>query len=339
MNIETEIKHPTQLCQKNGNLNLNAIGWSRHPLHRCNLSRKWLRKKKWNYWAVYDEDFFVSFTISDIDYAGVIFCYYWDRKTNKFDEATLISPFGAGCSMGQMVENDAVFQGKAGRLHFSKTEQGYHLEVDFKPSKKDAIKASIDVIVPDEFESLNVVIPWSKTRFQFTEKMFGVGAQGSFQTGSVNHSFDANTSFAVLDFGRGCWPYKSKWNWASMATTVGPKHTIVGVNLGAGWTDDTGYTENGIFVNGRIYKIPTDIVFDFDIRNPMKPWHLYSKESDAIDLMLTPEFHRHAVSNMGIIASGVHQMLGRFDGTIKVGRESYKIERASGWAEDHIARW
>lgn len=342
MNIETEIKFPIQLCKRNGDLNLDSIGWSRQPMHRCNLSRKWLRKKRWNYWAVYDDEFLASFTISDIDYAGVIFCYFWDRKTNTFDEATLISPFGSGCRMGQMVDNDAVFEsksGKAGRLHFSRTEEGYHLEVFFNRKNAAPIQASIDVVVPMNWESLNVVIPFSRSRFQFTEKLFGVTARGAVHAGDVHHTFSENQSFAVLDFGRGAWPYSSKWNWANMSARVGKKKEIVGVNLGAGWTDGTGYTENGILVDGRLYKIPTDMVFEFDIKDPMKPWKIFSKDSKAIELTLTPEYHRHAVSNLGIIASGVHQMLGRFDGIIRVGRNEYAIEGASGWAEDHVARW
>lgn len=169
MNIETEIKFPIQLCKKNGDLNPDSIGWSRQPMHRCNLSRKWLRKKRWNYWAVYDDEFLVSFTISDIDYAGVIFCYFWDRKTNTFDEATLITPFGFGCRMGQMVNDDAVFEsksGRSGRLHFSRTEEGYHLEVFFNRKNAAPIQASIDVVVPMNWESLNVVIPFSPCGFQ-----------------------------------------------------------------------------------------------------------------------------------------------------------------------------
>jgi hypothetical protein len=342
MNIETEIKFPVQLCKKNGDLNIDSIGWSRQPLHRCNLSRKWLRKKRWNYWAVYDDEFLVSFTISNLDYAGVIFCYYWDRKSGTFDEATVITPFGMGCRLGQMVDSDAIYESKGGRgghLQFTRTEEGYHLEVFFPRKNSAPIEASIDIIVPVYWESLNVVIPFSRSRFQFTEKLFGVTARGTIQAGNIRHAFRENQSFAVLDFGRGVWPYRSKWNWASMSTRTGKKKEVVGVNLGAGWTDGTGYTENGILVGGRLYKIPTDMIFEFDIRNPVKPWKIFSKDSRAIELTLTPEYHRHAVSNLGIIASGVHQMLGRFDGIIRVGRNEYAIEGASGWAEDHVARW
>lgn len=339
MNIENEIKFPIQLCKKNGNLNQDALGWSRFPYHRCNLSRKWLRKKKWNYWAIYDDDFFVSFTISDIDYAAVIFCYFWDRKTNQYSEGTILSPFGSGCKMGQLVESDVSFQTKTAKLLFKPTNSGYHLEVDFNNKATGQIKAAIDVYVPEKWESLNVVVPFSKTRFQFTEKLFGVGAAGSVTVNSKTHQFKADTSFAVLDFGRGSWPYQTKWNWANMATRIGKKKEVIGITLGAGWTDNTGATENGILINGRLYKLSSDVVFEFDKNNSMKPWRLFTKDNSAIDLVLKPEFHRHAVSNIGIIASRVDQMLGRFEGVIRVGRNEYKIENASGWAEDHIARW
>lgn len=99
MNLETEIRQETNLCDKSGNLNLNAVGWSKKPIHRCNLSGKYLRKKKWNYWCIYDENFLVSFTISNVDYAGVIFVYWLDRKTGNFEEGTVLTPFGSGVNL------------------------------------------------------------------------------------------------------------------------------------------------------------------------------------------------------------------------------------------------
>ena len=53
---------------------------------------------------------------------------------------------------------------------------------------------------------------------------------------------------AVLDHGRGKWPYAITWNWA--AGFPGGGGSAVGITLGGKWTDGTGSTENGLFVDG-----------------------------------------------------------------------------------------
>lgn len=45
-NQERELTDPVTLCLPNGRLNLAAVGWSRNPLHRCNLTGRRLAKKR-----------------------------------------------------------------------------------------------------------------------------------------------------------------------------------------------------------------------------------------------------------------------------------------------------
>ena len=339
MNLETEIQQPTILCDPSGKVNRNAIGWSKTPLHRCNVKGHWLRKKKWNYWCFYDQNFLASFTVSDIDYAGVIFCYWLDRRTGEFQESTVITPFGKGTLLGQTVSSNARYEGKEGYLDFQMDEDGnYRIKVDFLKGTRKSIQADLTLEVPNQWESLNVVVPWNRNRFQFTHKLFGLGAKGKVTTDSKSYEFKAKDSFGVLDYGRGVWPYFSKWNWASMLYRPGGNE-VYGMNLGGGWTDGTGTTENALLINGRIYKIPSVIAFEFDKKDPKKPWMIYSKESKAVELVFTPDFHRKAYSNMGLIASKVNQMIGSFDGVFRIGKSEFRIESGQGWAEDHIARW
>src|SRR6185295_13630311 len=52
MHDERELSASIELCGPNGQLNRQAVGWSRHPVHICNLPPSLPRKKRWNYWAV-----------------------------------------------------------------------------------------------------------------------------------------------------------------------------------------------------------------------------------------------------------------------------------------------
>jgi hypothetical protein len=70
---EREVTTATDLCDAGGRLDPAAVGWSRAPLVRANLSGHWLRKKRWNFWNWISPRFVFSVTLADIDYAA--FCY------------------------------------------------------------------------------------------------------------------------------------------------------------------------------------------------------------------------------------------------------------------------
>src|SRR3972149_4471969 len=79
---EPELTAPVLLCSPDGRLNRQAIGWSRHPLHRCNLPPSLARKKKWNYWAVTSNDLLVSATVADIERFQLGGADGFDRRTH-----------------------------------------------------------------------------------------------------------------------------------------------------------------------------------------------------------------------------------------------------------------
>jgi len=60
----------------------------------------------------------------------------------------------------------------------------------------------------------------------------------------------------------------------------------------------------------------------------------------AVDLTFTPFYERVASTDMLVLRSIVHQMIGRFNGTLtdETGKK-YVIKDLVGWAEDHTARW
>jgi hypothetical protein len=188
-------------------------------------------------------------------------------------------------------------------------------------------------------ESLNVVIPWSEKRFQFTSKQNTLPTEGTVIWGDDQIHFDKEKTFACLDFGRGIWPFNSFWNWSSFSTRL-PDGRAVGINLGAGWTDGTGMNENALCVDGRLTKISEDISFEYDTKNYGAPWHLHTTVTDRVDLVFTPVFVRTAKTDALLIRSEVHQVIGSFQGTLKPDDGApIHIEDATGWAEDHQARW
>jgi hypothetical protein len=336
---EPELTQPVNLCNSNGNLNPAAVGWSRHPLHHCNLKGHWLRKKRWNYWAIVSPTHLFSVTLSDIDYLGLPFIYLLDFETKTFTEKTLLKPFGAGCHLPALVDGDVVYQDPTMQISMLTTTTGTHLTVGCSDFGGKPLTADFLVHRPAGHETLNVVIPWSANRFQFTSKQNTLPTEGTLQWGDETIHFNPKDTFACLDLGRGMWPFTCFWNWSSFSTRLTDGRTV-GVNLGAGWTDGTGMNENALCVDGVLTKIGEDLFFDYNADDFMAPWHVHTTVTDRVDLKFTPFYERIAKTDALVIRSEVHQMIGYFTGTLKPDQgEPIDINNVIGWAEDHHARW
>jgi len=339
LNYEPEVTEPVKLCDHRGNLNPEAIGWSRQPLHFCNLHGHWPRKKRWNYWAIVSSTHLFSVTLSNIDYLGLPFIYLLDFKSKTFIEKTLLKPFGTGCHLPPEVSGDVFYQDPAMSIAMVNTEGDTRLTVACPDFNGKPLQADFHVHKPTGHETLNVVIPWSEKRFQFTSKQNTLPTEGALTWGEEKIQFGLDDTFACLDLGRGIWPFSSFWNWSSFSTRM-PSGKLVGINLGAGWTDGTGMNENALCVDGKLTKISEDITFQYDPKNFMAPWRLYTKTTDRVDLEFMPFYERVAKTDALVIGSEVHQMVGTFKGRLKPDTsEPLLIENAIGWAEDHQARW
>jgi hypothetical protein len=336
---EKELTGSVILCAENGNLLPESRGWSRRPLHTCNLSGHWLRKKRWNYWCITTPECLFSVTLSNLDYMGLAFAYFLDFKTNQFTEQTVMCPFGAGCDLPDTVSGEVKFEHNDMQLLLLDDGRQVHIQASSPAFGGKEMQADLFIQRPVGHETLNVVIPWSENRFQFTSKQNCLPARGEVRIGERKYTVKAEDgAFACLDFGRGIWKYSSFWNWASFSANVGEDR--VGVNLGAGWTDGSGMTENGIFLNGKVTKLSEDVAFQYDPQNFMKPWALKSTVSQRVDLRFAPFYERIAATNFVVLTSEVHQMIGRFSGrlTDDAGRV-IEIRDQAGWAEEHRARW
>ena len=188
-------------------------------------------------------------------------------------------------------------------------------------------------------ESLNIMIPWSSTRYHYTSKQNSLPAGGgTIKVGADSYVIDSQRDFACLDFDRRIWKYRSFWNWSSFSARIGGD--TVGVNLGGGWTDGSGTTENSLLINGRLEKIGEDVIFEYDPHNFMTPWHIKTAFSRQVDLTFTPFYERVAKTDAVILRYEVHQMIGKFSGTIVSAHGlQFAVSEVIGWAEEHHARW
>lgn len=338
----TEIELPADaaipISLPDGRLNPASRGWSRQPVQRCNLRGYPLRKKRWNYWCAVTPQCLFSVTLSNVDYMGLAFAYLLDFKTSRMVEKTIIEPFGKGCALPETVTGTLEYTNPG--MPFTIDDGGAEVQITLSAAEFGGkpLQARLHLQRPQGLESLNVMIPWSDTRYHFTSKQNCLPASGTVRWGDTEYTFDPARDFACLDYGRGIWKYRSFWNWSSFSARV--EGEPVGVNLGAGWTDASGTTENSLLFNGRLERLAEDVIFEYDPAHFMQPWRLRTAFSDQVDLTFTPFFERVAKTDLWLLRSEVHQMIGTFHGTLKsrTGR-IYPVSEAIGWAEEHHARW
>ncbi len=333
--VERELTAPVELCDSRGRLNPAAVGFSRRPLVRANLSGHWPRKKRWNFWNWIAPDFVFSVTLADIDYAS--FCSF--TLTDFRDGA-----HWAGASYGrpgrfalpEHVEADVAFSG--GGLDYANRADGHGLAVRFR-GRAEGVEIAADLAVrrvPGD-ESLNVVVPRTPTRFQCNSKHAALPCEGEVRAGERRYVFDPRTGFAVQDWGRGIWPYRSFWNWGVATGFAGDVR--LGVNFGAKWTTGTGSNENGILWNGRLHKLMEDLRWEYDPREWRKPWRVVAPHSGALDLELLPVAAHTPRLDLGVLATGGVCAFGRWRGRVRAEGRELVVDGLLGWAEEFSHRW
>jgi hypothetical protein len=333
--VERELTAPVDLCDARGRLNPAAVGFSRQPLVRANLSGHRLRKKRWNFWNWIGPDFVFSVTLADIDYTS--FCSFTltdFRDAADFRGASYGRP--GRFALPEVVEASVGFQG--GGLEYANRLDGPDLAVRFRGRASGTeVAADFAVRRPPGQESLNVVVPWTPTRFQCNSKHAALPCEGEVRAGERRYVLEPRSCFAVQDWGRGVWPYRSFWNWGVATGWAGDVR--LGVNFGAKWTTGTGSNENGILWNGRLHKVMEDLVWEHDAAEWRKPWRVVAPRSGAIDLVLEPVAAHTPRLNLGVLETGGVCAFGRWHGRVRAEGRELAVDGLVGWAEEFSHRW
>ena len=324
---EREITEPVDLCLPDGRLNPAAVGWTRTPLHRANL-RGWGRAKRWEYWGVVTPTHVVGLVISSLDYAAVPSIYVLERATGREWAEDGLVPLARGVELPDVAGRGLAWTSGGGvRISIDQRADGTTIT-----AHAGAVAVDLDVPLPPGHEALGVVVPWSDTRFQYTVKDVARPVSGTLTV--EGQAYDVGQgSFAVLDHGRGKWPYSMTWNWGA---GFDPERNV-GLQLGGQWTDGTGSTENALVVDGRLHKISDDLEWTYDRDDWLRPWRIGGSRVDAT---FTPFHERVAKTNLVVLAGETHQCFGHFSGwaTTDDG-EKVALDGLVGWAEEARNRW
>ncbi len=352
-----EITKSGPLLDKQGNL--VDYGWARRPLLDANLENvniyalkflQPLRIKRWQYFGITTPTHFFSFTLSHVGYLGPVFAYMLDFKTGIYHEQTLSIPFGNGINLARNSTSGDCRYEKGGLYFrfFTPDDKQRKLEVSWPGFGKSGLKADVRLLLKEGHESVVNVFAYKNRRFFYTRKVNCMPAEGIIEYGwdgsgaaadrkLKSYSISPDKCLGTLDWGVGAWPYRSFWIWASFSQFL-PDGRTIGLNIGDGIGNSPELNDNAIIVDGRVHKLGK-VDFNYDNKDFKKPWIMTSVDG-RLTLEFAPFFERVAKTDVGVLASEVHQMFGRYSGTLVTDTgERIGISNLIGWAEEHHARW
>ena len=341
--IEREITEPASLTLPNGKLNRDAVGWMRQPLlDTSGIGRgwRWGRNKRWEYWNVITPTHILALTVSSIDYAAVHEVWVFDRASEQVWGKTISAIGGTATLPGSLEQGPS--RARAKGLAIDIDEHGSEYGIDPGGTRGTRLRAAIEgasfdvfAALPEGHERLGVVVPWSETLFQYTVKDVARPASGTVTIDRETFAVPAGQSWAVLDHGRGRWPYDIAWNWGG-GSGISRGRTI-GLQVGARWTTGTGSTENSFLVDGRLHKISEELTWRYDLANWREPWRI---TGGGLDAVFTPFYNKHSSTDLVIVASRTDQCFGYWSGTfVDAAGTSIPFENIVGFAEDVHNRW
>lgn len=328
---EREITAPVELCLPNGRLNPQAVGWTRRALHTSNL-RGWGRNKRFEYWAITSPDYILVLNISHHDYRSNVAISYQERP----DGQVIREGGNRWLPWTPPLSDDAhpgTMTGRRGDLTVTMTENSQGVALSARGRR---LSIDLQVLIPEDHDSMGVVVPWSSRRFQYTKKDNCLRVTGTFTLDGREFTVSpTGDTYAVHDRGRGKWPYFTLWNWAA-GSGIADGHEI-GLQFGGKWTDGTPSTENWVRIDGALHKISEHLEWRYDPKNWLGPWEIRGED---VELTLEPYSHQHHVFNRLVVLNRGDQVFGVWRGRVRDGAgEWFDVDGIEGHTEEVQRRW
>ena len=321
---------------------LQSPGWARRPYWRYDraaIAAPWYRIKEWDYYAVISQDgkYGLALTIADLGFAGQASVCWLDFNKRVCFQLSAIKPFTRGkLALSPSPDDDGVvtFRSPDLLLQFTKRGEEKTLKVEARHIPNCGTLAGCLTLTNTCRDALVIATSWKEDRraFYYNEKVNCWRAQGRVCVNAEAYDFSPSSSFGVMDWGRGNWPYTSRWLWAS-ASGMTSTGKAFGFNVGYGFSDRTRASENALFFDGAVHKLDR-VMFHYDTADYMAPWRFTSSDG-RFEMSMQPLLDRTSRTELVLVRSIQHQVFGTFSGHVVLDDGTkHRIDGLLGFAED-----
>ena len=165
-------------------------------------------------------------------------------------------------------------------------------------------------------------------------------AKGTVKIGDTVYKMEPDSSFGVLDWGRGVWTYHNTWYWGSASGLV--DGADFGFNIGYGFGDTSAASENMLFYKGKAHKL-SQVTFNIPMKDGkedyLSPW-TFTSDDGRFEMDFVPVINRSALTDLKILMSDQNQVFGRFSGTAVLDDGTkLEVKDLFGFAEKVENKW
>ena len=343
--MQTEITRAIPLLDEKGNLTHPGYAKRLLPVYdRAKVKGGFARLKEWDYYYVGNDEFGVALTIADNSYMGldsISFLRFGDSPWEVTKSVMRIFPMGKTGLPPTSERGVSTITGKGYAMTFT-VEGGKRVLKAHMDDFKDGQAIDIDVTLSREpEESMVICTPFEKeAHFYYNQKINCMRAEGEVKLGENSYAFQPESSFGVLDWGRGVWTYHNTWYWGSASGLC--DGVDVGFNIGYGFGDTSAVSENMLFYNGKAHKL-SQVTFNIPMKDSkedyLKPW-TFTSDDGRFEMDFVPVIDRASNTDFKILKSDQHQVFGRFTGTAVLDDGTrIQIRDLMGFAEKVENKW
>jgi len=280
-------------------------------------------------------------TIGHVGYAGHVSVKLFEFATGQHYEITkmLALPFNRLNMPRSAEQGNLHYRSKDVEMSFEVYPVGRRLRCRSTSKKHPTMEVDVTLFQPD-LTSLVIATPFKEknTQFYYNYKKNCMPATGIVKIGDgeKTYTFEPETAFGIIDWGRGVWPFSNEWVWGNGSSYVKGKR--FGFNIGFGFGDVSAATENMLFYDGKAHKI-SNISITLNENGWMTPKRITSDDG-RFEMTFTPIYDQQTSTKLLFVDNSCHQVFARFDGKVILDDgEVLFIENLVGFVEHAINNW
>ena len=343
--MQYEITERIPLLDEQGNLTRAGFAKRLLPVYdRGKVRGGPARLKEWDYYYAGNERFGVALTVADNSYMGldsISFLSFEGQPWEVTKSPMSVFPMGR---TGLPPTSAAGITASSGKRHaiLFQVGEGKRRLTAHMDNFKDGQPIDVQLALTGEpEESMVICTPFEKKgHFYYNQKINCMRAGGTVRIGGEEYRFEPDSSFAVLDWGRGVWTYHNTWYWGSASGLV--DGSDFGFNIGYGFGDTSAATENMLFYKGKAHKL-SQVYFGIPMKDGkedyLSPWE-FTSDDGRFEMDFAPVIDRSSCTDAKLIKSDQHQVFGRFSGTAVLDDGTVlQVRDLMGFAEKVENKW
>lgn len=283
-----------------------------------------------------NDRYVLSITVGKASHFGLLSVFFLDLTNLKRRDGikVIFDAFNKFKMPTDSESGNILYTSKKGNVSIIRGCRSRKISFSFKSS--DLIEGNF-ILDREPEDSMCIATPFDECKkyFFYNQKIIGMRGSGFVKLNNVRYMFDEKNTFSLLDWGRGVWPYRTKWYWGAAQGIVNDK--VFGFNFGYGFGNTERATENMLFYDGLASKLK-DVTFIIP-DNLLDPWFVTSSNKRA-EFVFTPIYDRSLSLNAFLVSTKQNQVFGTFSGkAILDGGEAIHVNNLFGFLERVENRW